>query len=66
MLKTAEDIKILNGKIAEASSFVDRLKEEVSHIIIGQAHMLDRLLIGLLSNGHVLLEGCRAWLKHLQ
>jgi MoxR-like ATPase len=65
MLKTAEDIKILNGKIAEASSFVDRLKEEVSHIIIGQAHMLDRLLIGLLSNGHVLLEGVPGLAKTL-
>jgi len=65
MLKTAEDIKILNDKIAEASSFVDRLKEEVSHIIIGQAHMLDRLLIGLLSNGHVLLEGVPGLAKTL-
>ncbi|MCH5717323.1 AAA family ATPase [Niabella hibiscisoli] len=65
MLKTAEDIKILSGKIAEASSFVDRLKEEVSHIIVGQAHMLDRLLIGLLSNGHVLLEGVPGLAKTL-
>ena len=65
MLKTAEDIKILNGKIAGASSFVDRLKEEVGHIIVGQAHMLDRLLIGLLSNGHVLLEGVPGLAKTL-
>ncbi|MGE9314612.1 AAA family ATPase [Niabella sp. CJ426] len=65
MLKTAEDIKILNGKIAEASSFVDRLKEEVGHIIVGQSHMLDRLLIGLLSNGHVLLEGVPGLAKTL-
>ncbi|WP_114792454.1 AAA family ATPase [Niabella yanshanensis] len=65
MLKTAEDIKILNGKIADASGFVDRLKQEVGHIIVGQAHMLDRLLIGLLSNGHVLLEGVPGLAKTL-
>ncbi|MFT4093477.1 MAG: AAA family ATPase [Niabella sp.] len=65
MNKTAEDIRILNEKIMTASGFVDRLKEEVGHIIIGQGHMLDRLLIGLLSNGHVLLEGVPGLAKTL-
>ncbi|MCH5596926.1 AAA family ATPase [Niabella ginsengisoli] len=65
LTKTAEDIKILNEKIANASTFVDRLKDEVGHIIVGQAHMLDRLLIGLLSNGHVLLEGVPGLAKTL-
>ncbi|WP_346236570.1 AAA family ATPase [Niabella insulamsoli] len=65
MLKTAEDIKILNEKIAEVGAFVDKLKSAVGHIIIGQAHMLDRLLIGLLSNGHVLLEGVPGLAKTL-
>ncbi|GAB3017696.1 MoxR family ATPase [Niabella terrae] len=65
MNKTAEDIKLLNEKIASSSSFVDKLRKEVSHIIIGQSHMLDRLLIGLLSNGHVLLEGVPGLAKTL-
>jgi len=65
MLKTAEDIKILNEKIAAAGGFIDRLREEVRHVIVGQAHMLDRLLIGLLSNGHVLLEGVPGLAKTL-
>jgi MoxR-like ATPase len=65
MLKTAEDIRQLNDKISHASQFVDKLREEVAHIIVGQSHMLDRLLIGLLSNGHVLLEGVPGLAKTL-
>lgn len=65
MLKTAEDIRLLNDKISHAGKFVDRLREEVGHVIIGQSHMLDRLLIGLLSNGHVLLEGVPGLAKTL-
>ena len=57
MLKTAEDIRLLNEKISHAGQFTDTLRKEIGHVIIGQSHMLDRLLIGLLSNGHVLLEG---------
>ncbi|MGZ5243782.1 MAG: AAA family ATPase [Bacteroidia bacterium] len=44
---------------------MDKLREEVSHVIVGQSHMLDRLLIGLLSNGHVLLEGVPGLAKTL-
>jgi MoxR-like ATPase len=65
MLKTAEDIRQLNDKISHAGKFVDRLREEVGHVIVGQSHMLDRLLIGLLSNGHVLLEGVPGLAKTL-
>lgn len=65
MNKTAEDIRILNEKIAIAGAFTDKLKEEIGHVIIGQSHMLDRLLIGLLSNGHVLLEGVPGLAKTL-
>ena len=57
MYKTAEDIRQLNERISQAGQFTDKLREEVGHVIVGQSHMLDRLLIGLLSNGHVLLEG---------
>src|SRR6187431_338343 len=65
MYKTAEDIRQLNERISHAGQFVDRLREEVGHVIIGQHHMLDRLLIGLLSNGHVLLEGVPGLAKTL-
>lgn len=65
MLKTADDIRQLNERIGFAGKFVDRLKEEISQVIVGQHHMLDRLLIGLLSNGHVLLEGVPGLAKTL-
>ncbi len=65
MFKTAEDIRQLNEKISHAGQFTDKLKEEIGHVIIGQSHMLDRLLIGLLSNGHVLLEGVPGLAKTL-
>jgi len=65
MLKTADDIRQLNERISHASQFVDKLREEVGHVIVGQSHMLDRLLIGLLSNGHVLLEGVPGLAKTL-
>jgi len=65
MLKTAEDIRQLNERISHAGQFVDRLRDEIGHVIIGQSHMLDRLLIGLLSNGHVLLEGVPGLAKTL-
>src|SRR5678815_2996818 len=65
MFKTAEDIRLLNEKISQAGQFTDKLREEISHVIVGQNHMLDRLLIGLLSNGHVLLEGVPGLAKTL-
>jgi MoxR-like ATPase len=65
MLQTAEDIRLLNEKIQYQAVFTDRLRDEVGRIIIGQHYMLDRLLIGLLSNGHVLLEGVPGLAKTL-
>lgn len=65
MLKTADDIRQLNERISHAGQFTDKLREEISHVIVGQTHMLDRLLIGLLSNGHVLLEGVPGLAKTL-
>jgi MoxR-like ATPase len=63
--KTAEDIRRLNERIGYAGRFVDALREEVGKVIIGQSYMLDRLLIGMLSNGHVLLEGVPGLAKTL-
>jgi MoxR-like ATPase len=65
MIKTAEDIRQLNERIGSAGKFIDTLRAEVGKMIIGQAYMLDRLLIGLLSNGHVLLEGVPGLAKTL-
>jgi MoxR-like ATPase len=65
MLKTAEDIRLLNEKITQSGLFIDKLKDEIGHVIIGQHQMLDRLLTGLLSNGHVLLEGVPGLAKTL-
>ncbi|MBS1749122.1 MAG: MoxR family ATPase [Bacteroidetes bacterium] len=65
MLQTAEDIKQLNERIQSATSFVDKLEAEIAKIIVGQHYMVNRLLIGLLSNGHVLLEGVPGLAKTL-
>lgn len=65
MLKTAEDIRQLNERIQSAGIFVDRIKAEVGKVIVGQPYMIDRLMIGLLSNGHVLLEGVPGLAKTL-
>ena len=65
MVLTADDIRQLNEKIQYRSVFIDRLRDEVSRVIVGQQFMLDRLMIGLLSNGHVLLEGVPGLAKTL-
>ncbi|UCE18296.1 MAG: MoxR family ATPase [Gemmatimonadota bacterium] len=52
-----EDIKVINEKIERESAFVETLFGEIGKVIVGQKYMIDRLLIGLLADGHVLLEG---------
>ena len=56
----APDIQALNARIAEKSHFVDAVRAEMGRTIVGQADMVDRLLIGLLANGHVLPASCSA------
>jgi MoxR-like ATPase len=51
------DIQALNEKIQKESVFVDKITEEVGKVIVGQKYMIERLLIGLLCNGHIHLEG---------
>jgi MoxR-like ATPase len=65
MLPTADDIKLLNEKILLSSSFLDRLRQEVNKVLVGQQYMVDRLLVGLLGNGHILLEGVPGLAKTL-
>jgi MoxR-like ATPase len=59
------DIKALNDRIQQESAFVDVISMEMGKVIIGQKHMVERLLIGLLSNGHILLEGVPGLAKTL-
>ena len=59
------DIKELNERIQRESAFVDMISMEMGKVIVGQKHMVERLLIGLLSNGHILLEGVPGLAKTL-
>ena len=62
---TTIDIKAINEKIEKESAFVDLLTLEMNKVIIGQKHMLESLLIGLLGRGHILLEGVPGLAKTL-
>ncbi|BAX78673.1 AAA family ATPase [Labilibaculum antarcticum] len=64
MIQTV-DIKELNERIQKESSFVDMLSMEMNKVIVGQKHLVESLLIGLLSNGHILLEGVPGLAKTL-
>lgn len=59
------DIKTINEMIQRESAFVDTLQSEIATVIVGQKQMIDRLLIGLLCNGHILLEGVPGLAKTL-
>ena len=60
-----DDIKVIHDRIHEQSDFVEQLLSEAGKVIVGQKYMLERLLIGLLTNGHVLLEGVPGLAKTL-
>ncbi|GAK98726.1 MoxR-like ATPase in aerotolerance operon [Nonlabens ulvanivorans] len=62
---TAIDIASINEKIAQESQFVDLLVNEMNKVIVGQQYMVERLLIGLLGRGHILLEGVPGLAKTL-
>ncbi len=59
------DVRAINEKIAIESAFVDALTNEMNKVIVGQNQMIERLLIGLLGNGHILLEGVPGLAKTL-
>jgi len=59
------DIKAINEKIQKESAFIDLLQLEIGKVIIGQKYMVERLLVGLLANGHILLEGVPGLAKTL-
>src|SRR5258706_1108255 len=64
-MQTGEDIRLLNEKIQQAAEFTDTLRNELGKVIIGQFDMIDRLMIALLSNRHILLEGVPGLAKTL-
>ena len=59
------DIQAINEKISKESAFVEKINEEVHKVIVGQTYMVERLLVGLLCNGHILLEGVPGLAKTL-
>ncbi|EIJ38065.1 AAA family ATPase [Galbibacter orientalis] len=62
---TTLDINAINEKIEKESAFIDVLTLEMNKVIVGQKHMVERLLIGLLGQGHILLEGVPGLAKTL-
>ncbi len=65
MTEQVIDMEALQAKIEKSSAFIDDIRVELDKVIIGQHYMIDRLLIGLLTNGHVLLEGVPGLAKTL-
>jgi MoxR-like ATPase len=64
-MELAAHIQAINQKVQEESEFIQRLVAEVHHVIVGQKYMVERLLIGLLTRGHILLEGVPGLAKTL-
>jgi MoxR-like ATPase len=60
-----KEIEAIHKRVEAESAFIEKIRNEVSKVIVGQKYMVDRLLIGLLSNGHVLLEGVPGLAKTL-
>lgn len=65
MIQTSIDIEALNQQIYLDSAFIDALEAETSKVMVGQKNMIDRLMLGLLAQGHVLLEGLPGLAKTL-
>lgn len=62
---TPSSIEQINAKIQAESGFLDTMHQEISKVIVGQRYMVDRLMVGLLANGHILLEGVPGLAKTL-
>lgn len=60
-----QSIEAINAKIQEESAFLDQMQTEINKVIVGQQYMIERLMIGLLANGHILLEGVPGLAKTL-
>lgn len=64
-MEQTSDIRLLNEKIEKESAFTDIIRMEMNKVIVGQKHLTDSLMIGLLANGHILLEGVPGLAKTL-
>ena len=64
-INTSVDIRAINEKIEKESAFIDLVNLEMNKVIVGQKYMIERLLIGMLGNGHILLEGVPGLAKTL-
>jgi MoxR-like ATPase len=64
-ISSSIDIRELNERIHQQSAFIELLNMELNKVVVGQKHMVERLMIGLLANGHVLLEGVPGLAKTL-
>src|SRR5690242_11372384 len=60
-----QDVRVLNELVAKESAFVDDLLAEIGKVVVGQSYMIERILVGLLTGGHVLLEGVPGLAKTL-
>ncbi len=65
MIQQSVDIEALNQQIYIESAFVEKLNDATSKVIVGQQYMIERLMLGLLARGHVLLEGLPGLAKTL-
>ncbi|MBI4396353.1 MAG: AAA family ATPase, partial [Elusimicrobia bacterium] len=61
----ATDVRLINEKVKQESLFVEEVSAEIGKVIVGQRYMLERMLVGLLGNGHLLLEGVPGLAKTL-
>ncbi len=59
------DIQEINERVKQASGFVEKIREEIGRVIVGQTYLVDRLLLGILANGHILIEGVPGLAKSL-
>jgi MoxR-like ATPase len=64
-MQTADDLRALTERVQEESALVGHLSNELSKVIVGQSYMVNRLMIALLANGHILLEGVPGLAKTL-
>ncbi len=59
------DIQEINERVKSASEFIDKIRSEIGKVIVGQSYLIDRLLLGILANGHILIEGVPGLAKSL-
>ncbi|GAI57409.1 unnamed protein product, partial [marine sediment metagenome] len=61
----SEGITAINEKVKKESAFIEALKTEIEKVIVGQKYLIERLLVGLFANGHILIEGVPGLAKTL-